>query len=158
MDVIVNLACAFIGTLGFSVLFNIEKKYYLYCGLTGMAGWAAYLAVERFASVTIATLAGSLVVVLMSRIFSVWKKCPITVFMVAGIFPLIPGSSVYYTAYYFATGDIIEAAIKGIDAIKISFAIVVGIHLIDAIPPKLFRRRYWKDKWTKLTGHLQGKR
>ena len=158
MDVIINLLCAFVGTACFSVLFNIEKKHYFYCGLTGMAGWAAYLAVEGHLSVTIATLAGSLVVVLMSRIFSVWKKCPITVFMVAGIFPLIPGSSVYYTAYYFATGDFVQAAMKGIEAIKISFAIVVGIHLIDAIPPKLFRRRFWKEKWIKLTGHLQGKR
>lgn len=151
MDVMINLLCAFVGTACFSILFNIDKKCYMYCGITGMAGWAAYLLVAERTTSTLATLAGSLVVVLISRIFSVWKKCPITVFMVAGIFPLIPGSSVYYTAYYFAVGDLMEAAVKGVEAIKMSFAIVVGIHLIDAIPPKLFRRTYWR-------GLLQGKR
>lgn len=156
MNLIINLLCAFIGTLGFTILFNVDRRFYLYCGLTGMAGWAAYLAAEPKTSVTVATLIGSLVVVFLSRVFAVWKKCPITVFMVAGIFPLIPGSSVYYTAYHFVTGDYIQAALKGIDAIKISFAIVAGIHLIDAIPREVFYKKYWKDKWIKLRGHLQG--
>lgn len=149
MELLINLLLAFGGTLAFTVLFNIDRRYYVYCGLTGMAGWFAYLSTEPFSSVTIATFVGSLVVVFLARIFSVWKRCPITVFMIAGIFPLIPGSSIYYAAYYFVTGDFIEAALKGIDAIKISFAIVAGIHLIDAIPRKVFHRRYWKEKLLK---------
>lgn len=157
MDIIIDLLCAFVGTLAFSVLFNIDKKYYIYCGFTGMVGWAAKCIIESHTTDTIGTLAGALVVVLISRIISVWKKCPITIFMVAGIFPLIPGSSIYYTAYYFGIGDFAEAAVKGISAIKTSFAIVVGIHLIDAIPPKLFRKSYWKEKWIKLRVHLQRK-
>lgn len=158
MSFIINLLCAFGGTLAFTILFNIDRTFYLYCGLTGMAGWAVYLAVEPHTSATVATLVGSLVVVFLSRIFSMWKKCPITVFMIAGIFPLIPGSSIYYMAYYFVIGDYIQAALKGIEAIKISFAIVAGIHVIDSIPPKIFKKKYWAELRIKLRGYLQGKR
>ena len=158
MNLIINLLCAFVGTLGFTILFNVERRFYLYCGLTGMAGWAAYLAVEQGTSVTAATLVGSLVVVFLSRIFAVWMKCPITIFLVAGIFPLIPGSSIFYMAYYFIAGDYMQAAVKGIDAIKIAFAIVMGIHLIDAIPKEMFCRKYLIERLFKMRGYLQGKR
>ena len=157
MDIIISLLCAFGGTFAFAILFNIDRKYQTLCGLTGMIGWGAYLLVETYTSATVATLAGSVVVVFLSRVFSIWKKCPITVFMIAGIFPLIPGSSIYYAAYNFVTGDFAEAAMRGIDAVKMSFAIVVGIHLIDAIPPKIFRKKYWTERRIKPRGHLRGK-
>lgn len=144
MSVVTSLICAFFGTLGFTILFNVHRRFYVCCGLTGMTGWAAYLAVSEFTTAPIASLAGALVVVLLSRYFAVWKKCPITVFLVAGIFPLIPGSSVYYTAYYLVTNSLELAAQNGIEAIKIAFAIVVGIVFILSVPKEFFsfaRRR-----------------
>lgn len=157
MDFIISMFCAFGGTFAFAILFNIDRQYQALCGLTGMIGWAAYLITEVHTSPTVATLVGSIVVVFLSRLFSIWKKCPITVFMIAGIFPLIPGSSIYYAAYHFVTGDFVEAALRGIDAVKMSFAIVVGIHCIDAIPPKIFRKKYWTEMRIKPSGHLREK-
>ena len=75
-----------------------------------------------FSSPAVASFIGTLMVVLLSRIFSVWKKCPITVFLISGIFPLVPGASVYYTAYYFVTGDMALASQMGISSIKIAFS------------------------------------
>lgn len=138
MEVLTSLICAFFGTLGFTILFNVHRRFYICCGFTGMAGWAAYLAVSQFTTAPIASLAGALVVVLLSRYFAVWKRCPITVFLVAGIFPLIPGSSVYYTAYYLVTNSLELAAQNGIQAIKIAFAIVVGIVFVLSIPKEFF--------------------
>lgn len=138
MEVLTSLICAFFGTLGFTILFNVHRRFYICCGFTGMAGWAAYLAVSQFTTAPIASLAGALVVVFLSRYFAVWKRCPITVFLVAGIFPLIPGSSVYYTAYYLVTNSLELAAQNGIQAIKIAFAIVVGIVFVLSIPKEFF--------------------
>lgn len=146
MEIIANLLCAFFGTLGFTILFNVHRRFYICCGLTGMAGWAAYLAARGMTTAPIASLAGALVVVLLSRIFAVWRKCPITVFLVAGIFPLIPGSSVYYTAYYLVTNNFDMAAQKGIESIKIAFAIVVGIVFVLSIPREFFSINYWKKQ------------
>jgi len=93
-----------------------------------------------------ACFAGTIVVVLLSRIFAVWKKCPITVFLVSGIFPLVPGAGVYYTAYYFVTDSLRLASQKGIESLKMAFAIVLGIVFVVSIPKQWFQVSYWKNK------------
>lgn len=141
-----NMICSFIGTIAFSVLFNVPKQFYFYCGLTGMSGWMCYYLLESMMSPAIATLFGTMVVVLFSRILAVWRKCPITVFLISGIFPLVPGASVYYTAYCFVTNNLVLAAQKGIDSLKIAFAIVFGIVFIVSMPKNWFTIRYWKER------------
>ena len=46
------------------------------------------------------------------------EKCPITIFLVSGIIPLVPGAGIYYTAYYLVTGQMSLAAVKGLEAVK----------------------------------------
>ena len=75
-----------------------------------------------------------------------WRKCPITVFLISGIFPLIPGTSVYYPAYYIVMNDLNMALDKGMMALKLAFAIVLGIVFIVSIPREYFRVDYWKKR------------
>ena len=111
-----------------------------------MAGWLCYCALTPLGSAPMACFAGTIVVVLLSRIFAVWKKCPITVFLVSGIFPLVPGAGVYYTAYYFVTDSLRLASQKGIESLKMAFAIVLGIVFVVSIPKQWFQVSYWKNK------------
>ena len=145
-----NILCSFLGTLMFSVLFNVHSRYYLYCGVTGMAGWVTYCLLVPHISPVLATFFGTIVVVLMSRILAVWRKCPITVFLISGIFPLIPGTSVYYTAYYFVMNDLNMAVDKGIMALKLAFAMVLGIVFIVSIPREFFKVDYWRGRKKKV--------
>ena len=41
------------------------------------------------------------------------RRCPATVFLISGIFALVPGAGLYYTAYYFIMGDNAMAVAKG---------------------------------------------
>ena len=141
-----HILCSFVGTVAFSMMFNVHSKYYFYCGLTGTAGWVVYCLLAPMGSSVFATFIGTIVVVLMSRILAVWRKCPITVFLISGIFPLIPGTSVYYTAYYFVMNDLTMATQKGILALKLAFAIVLGIVFIVSIPRQFFNPTYWKQR------------
>lgn len=145
-----NIVCSFLGTLMFSVLFNVHSRYYLYCGLTGMTGWVTYCLLVPHISPVLATFLGTIVVVLMSRILAVWRRCPITVFLISGIFPLIPGTSVYYTAYYFVMDDLNMAVDKGIMALKLAFAMVLGIVFIVSIPREFFKVDYWRRRKNKV--------
>ena len=144
--VLVNMFCSFLGTIAFSVLLNVPRRFYFCCGLTGMAGWLCYLASENIASIATSTFLGTVLVVLMSRMLAVWMKCPITVFLVPGIFPLIPGAGVYYTVYNLVQGSLREAAVRGIEALKIAFAIVLGIVFIVTIPKQWFSLSYWRRR------------
>jgi uncharacterized membrane protein YjjB (DUF3815 family) len=144
--IVVNMICSFMGTIAFSVLFNVPRRFYVWCGLTGMCGWLCYCVVLNRTSVTMASFLGTFLVVLMSRALAVWQKCPITVFLVAGIFPLIPGAGIYYTVYNVVQGNLAEAAVRGIGAVKVAFAIVLGIVFVVSIPKRWFKANYWRNK------------
>lgn len=148
-----NIIGSFLGTLAFTILYNVPKRFYLTAGLTGVSGWLMYCMSAQYFSSAVSTFFGTMIVVLLARVFSVWKKCPITVFLISGIFPLVPGAGVYYTAYYFVTNELTMATQKGIESIKIAFAIVLGIVFILAIPRK------WLARFEKglLPGKLKGK-
>lgn len=145
---IANFVCSFFGTLAFSILFNVPKRFYICCGLTGMAGWICYCLTINYSSAAVSSFLGTLIVVLLSRIFAVWKKCPITVFLVSGIFPLVPGAGVYYTAYYLVTNDLVLASQNGMHSIKVAFAIVLGIVFVVSIPKRWFLVSFWKNRKT----------
>ena len=139
-DFIMHVMCPFIGTIGYAVLFNIPKKFYLCCGFTGAAGWLIYHAVVSMnASAVTASFFGTLAVVLTSRILTVVMKCPITIFLVSGIIPLVPGAGIYYTVYYMVTNQLAEAVLRGMESVKTAFAIVLGIVLVLSIPGGIFQ-------------------
>lgn len=146
-NLFMQILCSFMGTVAFAVLFNVPKKYYLCCGITGTAGWLVYRFAEGYTSAAVASFFGTLIVVLSSRILTVVKKCPITLFLVPGIFPLVPGAGIYYTTYALVTGQLGEAATRGLDAVKIAFAIVLGIVVVVSLPREAFQPGYWKQKF-----------
>lgn len=141
---IIDFICAFIGTVAFSHLYNVPKKHYMYCGLVGALGYLCYVLADIRTSVTFATFLATMLVVLASRVLTIIRKCPITIFLISGIFPLVPGASVYNTAYYFVINDLEQATVWGINSLKVAFAIVLGIVFIVSIPRQMFTREYWK--------------
>jgi hypothetical protein len=68
------------------------------------------------------------------RWFAILQKTPVTVFLLSGIFPLVPGAGIYYTAYYFIQGDNALALSNGISTFKVAVALAVGISLVLSIP------------------------
>ena len=147
-EIIANVLCPFIGTVGFAVLYNVPKRYFISCGMTGMAGWLVYLFVAKFTilSSAVASFFGTVVVVLISRMLTVRLKCPVTVFLVSGIFPLVPGAGVYYTAYYLVMEQLNLAAERGLEAFKIAFGIVLGIAVVLAVPREFFQPGSWRQR------------
>lgn len=146
MEVLINTAAPFMATIAYAVLYNVPRKYYLSCGLTGMAGWIVYYMASRYTSAAVASFFATLVVVFIARMLTVRMKCPITIFLISGVIPLVPGAGVYYTVYYLVTAQLGLAAAKGLDAVKIAFGIVLGIVFIVSIPREVFQLRYWRAR------------
>ncbi|MCI8886926.1 MAG: threonine/serine exporter [Hungatella sp.] len=128
------------GTVGFSVLYSVPRAYYPYCGFIGGAGWLLYcLLIPTCSGPESAFFAAALVVVL-SRFFAVKERCPVTIFLISGIFPLVPGGGIYWTAYYIVTDEVEQAARTGFSAVKVAVAIVLAIVLVFQVPQKVFKR------------------
>ncbi len=138
---VIQLVAAFVGTVGFSALFGAPRRFYLYCGLAGMAGWAVYLLVAMSHSVVGAAFFAALAVAAISHIMAKICRCPVTVFLICGIIPLVPGGGIFWTAYYIVTEQLRMAASTGFVALKVTIAIAGGIILASGIINKLFIRK-----------------
>ena len=124
-----------VGTLSFAVLFACPRRTLPYCALVGAVGWFVYeIAVLYGASTSTASLIAVIPLTLLARLFAVVLKSPVTVFLLTGIFPLVPGAGIYYTAYYFIQGDNALSLANGISTFKIAVALAVGIALVLGLP------------------------
>lgn len=124
-----QLAAALIGTTAFAVLFGVPEKYCIHAGVVGTLGWFVYLAASRWlgCGLVLGTFAAAAVVALVSRWYARWQKCPSTVFLICGIFPLIPGAGVFWSSYYVVSSQFRPALFAGLDAVKVTIAIVLAI-------------------------------
>jgi len=142
-DLLLQVLAAGVGTLCFAVLFCVPPKQYLACACVGAVAWLCYsLLLVVQPSTVVATLVATLPLTLLARVFSIVRKAPVTVFLLCGIFPLVPGAGIYYTAYYFIHGDTAAFAAKGAETLKIAGALAIGISLVLGIP---FRSRKAND-------------
>ena len=139
-----QLPAAFIGTAAFAILFGVPRKYYIDCGVCGTIGWVVYLTFIRLigASPAEATIFATLMVVAASYWYAFRKQCPVIVFLVCGIFPLVPGAGVFWTSYNIVSDQLSEALVSGFLAMKLTFAIVFGIIIFT----EARRRLKWSNK------------
>lgn len=135
-DYFTQFVVAVIATISFGITFHVPKRHYLAGGLTGAVGWMVYIfCVELFAlSPAIATLVATLPLTGCARFFAIRHKAPVTIFLLPGIFPLVPGAGIYYTAYYFIQNENALALAKGISTFKIAVALAIGISLVLCVP------------------------
>ena len=138
---ILEVLAAAVGTIAFSVLFYVPRRYYGFCGVCGAAGWVVYsLLYKKGISPEEATFFAAVTVIFLSRVFAVKERCPATLFMIPGIFPLVPGAGVYWTSYYIVTEELDKASQTGFLALKVAVAIVLGIVFVFEIPQGFFRK------------------
>ena len=76
-----------------------------------------------------------------SRVFAFWRRAPVTIFLITGIFPLVPGAGIYYTGYHLFMSDNSLALDKGLETIKIAIAIALGIGIVLSLPTFFFTLR-----------------
>lgn len=140
----VQVLVALVGTYSFAILFGVPRRFYLQSGIVGMLGWLVYLVMMRYtpAGAFASTFLAATVVAFLSRFFALKFRCPSTVFLICGIFPLIPGAGVFWSAYYIASEQFDAAMSTGMNAVKITLAIVLGI----IIASNVFHNRNWRIK------------
>ncbi len=138
MSIASETLAAVVGTVAFSLLFGVPRRFYPYCGMIGGAGWLVYAGLMKSLTAPSAALAATIVVILFSRAFAVRKRCPVTIFLVSGIFPLVPGAGLYWPAYYIVTDELALAVQTGFLALKVAVAIVLGIVFVFELPQGFF--------------------
>ena len=144
---VVQLVAAYLGTMSFAVLFGVPRRYYIDAGICGTLGWVLYLILTRYSAFspveTMFTATALVTMVALSQ--STARKCPITVFLICGIFPLVPGAGIFWTSYNIVSNQLSDALQTGFGALKATVAIAFGILAVMEINGK-GRIRQWIDK------------
>lgn len=130
MSIVIQLVTAFLGSLAFCGIFNLEKSKLLLASFGAFLSWGIYLLLGlvlpsdafRF---LIATFCVGIYAEIMARI----KKTPTTLFIVPATFPLIPGGSLYKTMRYAVQGQRELCFDQAIYTLKLAAAIAVGMIL-----------------------------
>lgn len=133
-QIIIQIAGAFLAVISFALILEVPRTYILYAGLVGALGWLVYLLIDLAAgSVTMAAFVSSLGVALISHIFARKFKAPVTVFLVAGILPSVPGASIYKSVYYVISDASSVANFYLVETLQIAGAIAMAIFIMDSI-------------------------
>lgn len=134
----VQLLAAYVGTVAFAVLFGVPRKYYLDSGLCGMLGWLLYLILVNHTGLSVANVVffATVLVTFTAMVLAIVRKCPITVYLICGIFPLVPGAGIFWTTYNVVSEQLGAALHTGVTALKVTVAIAFGIILVAELNGK----------------------
>ena len=125
----IQLVAAFLGTVSFAALFGVPRKYYFDTGFCGTMGWLLYLILSRYTAMSPVEVlfCATVLVASIALLQSKARKCPITVFLISGIFPLVPGAGIFWTSYNIVSNQLPDAFQTGFAALKATVAIAFGI-------------------------------
>lgn len=128
MEEIMQCVWAFTGSLAFGVMFNIRGKNSIYAALGGLFAWIVYLITGNFTkTVLVQFFVAAIAISVYSECMAIWRKVPVTVFIISGMIPLVPGGSIFYTMQELIMGNYTQSYKLGIYTLAIAGSIAMGI-------------------------------
>lgn len=141
---IVQVATACLGSLGFCILFHMRIPRLAPAALGGGLTWIVYLLCEpMFVSVFVPNLAAALFAAAYAELMARTQKAPTVIFFIAAAVPLIPGGGLFYTMESAVAGDQAAFVQYGVPTALCAGAIAFGLLLFTAcmqVATYLFRR------------------
>jgi uncharacterized membrane protein YjjB (DUF3815 family) len=140
-EIIMQLLAAFVGSMGFALIFGMKRRYLFCASLGALLGWGVYLATDALlTSSFLPPLFAAAFAVSYSEIMAKLLKTPATLFVIPAIIPLVPGGSLYYTMSYAVHRDMENARLYGTRTAETALAIAAGISFVLAIRELRSRR------------------
>lgn len=136
IDYPLQITCiaAFVGCIGFSILFNIHGAGGMLCAIGGAISWIVFIVTyDKSGSALAGYFWGTTFSALYSEIMARIRKFPTTSYIVVSIFPLLPGASIYYTMRYALDRNMDGFLSKGIEAVSIAGTMAVSILLVSTL-------------------------
>lgn len=134
---------ALIAVIACAVILEAPKKFLLYAGIIGASGWCMYLLTVNSFGMVKATFISGLIIAFLAHIFSKLIKAPVTIFLIPGFFPLVPGVGMYRTVYYFLKGQKSLFEYNLTTTFEVAGMIAFSIFIIDSMS-KIIKRKYNK--------------
>lgn len=123
-----QLVTAFLGSLGFALLFHVKRERLLLASLGGLLAWGVYLLMGRVTDQDVVRyFVASVVLTVYAEVLARMVKCPATLFIVTAAIPLIPGGSLYRTMEFFMENDLEAFSRQALTTVLLAVALAVGM-------------------------------
>lgn len=124
---------AFVACIGFSVIYNIHGFGMVICASGGSLGWLVYLLATFVSQSDILRIfAAAMAVAVYAEVMARIRKCPVTSYLLVGIFPLVPGSGIYYAMEHAINGETEEFISTLMNTLGLAGALAVGALLVSS--------------------------
>lgn len=128
MSDVMQIIMGTLGSLGFSVLYNVQGKKLLLAALGGGLSWALYLLLEGvFPGEFIRYFFCSFFVAIYAEVFARILKTPATTFLVPSIIPHVPGGALYHTMRYALQKQWSACFSQAFYTVKLALGLAIGI-------------------------------
>lgn len=141
MKLIFGVIGSFVAVAGFAVLLETPRRYLLHAGIAGAIGGFVYLFnIQRGADVVLSSFFSALAIALTSHTFARVFKAPVTIFLIAGILPTVPGAGMYRIVYYIIANDSAKSSYYLIQTLEIAGVIALAIFIMDTVFKVRFKK------------------
>ena len=142
LEFVLQVGSAFIGVVAVAVLFQVPKKHLVLAGVTGASGWFVELVMEEvLKSAVFSSFLAALLVALLAQIFARVSKAPVTLYLVTGILPLVPGVGMYRTVYYLLQSNRELTSYYFSYTLQVAGMIALAIFVVDSFFKRLYQKR-----------------
>ncbi|MGC4020217.1 MAG: threonine/serine exporter family protein [Muricomes sp.] len=134
MILLLGVIGSFIAVGAFAVLLETPRKYLIHAGITGAIGGFVYLfGVQKDLNVVLATFFSALAIALAAHTFARILKAPVTIFLIAGILPTVPGAGMYRIVYYIIANDSAKSSYYLMQTLETAGVIALAIFIMDTL-------------------------
>ena len=132
-EFVIPIIASFVATLGYALIYNIRGKNLMIASLNGAFSWAVYLICQHFFdSVVFSFFMAGVATALYAELGAYFYRTPVTVYLIPGIIPLVPGLTVYRTVESGLFGELSAFGEGLLSTIKIGGAIALGLIFMSA--------------------------
>lgn len=125
---------SFLAVVTLSLIFYVPRRFLCYAGIAGALGWLTYLGLQALSSNEMLDMfAASLLVALFSHVFARIFKTPVTMFLIPGILPLVPGVGMYRIVYFMLLENSAMAGYYFFYTLQMAGMIAIAIFIMDTI-------------------------
>lgn len=133
---------AFLAVAGFCMVIEVPRKLLYHTAFAGAIGWIVYLAAMDMGCTSyIACFWAAVVVSVFSHVEARRLKAPVTVFLIGGILPMVPGAGMYRTAYSIIAENAEQVYMHLQETLLIAGAIAVAIFMTDSVARIILRKK-----------------
>lgn len=139
MDLL-ELILIFISSIAFSIIFNSPPKILIFGGINGVLGWVVFRYSYNYGiSPSMAIFFAAVIVALFGEIMARIIRQPVTLFVIPGIIPLVPGGTAYQTMLAFVKGNYNQGISYGTETLFAAGSIAAGLAFLT------ISFRMWKN-------------